>query len=97
MTRAEDAILAVPMGNAGIRIKDIHRQKGLTSQSPRRARVLEQEICRVSRYRFLRPDRRIGRPGQTQVGEGVGACPVICRLIIVETGSQKPFFSLPRR
>lgn len=43
MTRAEDAILAVPMGNAGIRIKDIHRQKGLTSQSPRRARVLEQQ------------------------------------------------------
>jgi len=50
MTRTEDAILAVPMGNAGIRIKDIHRQKGLRSQRPPACQGPGAAICRVSRH-----------------------------------------------
>lgn len=62
MTRTEDAILAVPMGNVGIRIKDIHRQKGLGSQSPRRARVQELQSVGYlgTEYRFDPSDQTDG-------------------------------------
>lgn len=60
MTRTEDAILAVPMGNVGIRIKDIHRQKGLRSQSPPACQGPGAAIGRVSRYRFDPSDQTDG-------------------------------------
>lgn len=80
MTRTEDAILAVPMGNVGIRIKDIHRQKGLRSQSPRRARVQELQSVRGSRYLGTdsilqtRQTDRTGRLGRAGLRFGGGRC-----------------------
>lgn len=97
MARTEDAILAVPMGNVGIRIKDIHRQRVSEVRAPGRARVLELQsvgylgLAPYTRYKywFESSDRRVGRPGQASGREeGVGGCPVIGGLIIVETGSQ---------
>lgn len=60
-------------------------------------------IRRVSRYRSdsLRPDRRVARPGTDSLrswgGKVWGACPVICRLVIVETGSQQRSSPFPSR